>query len=619
MLSRVIVSGEIMRLVQASVTGDNEVEAGPASNRVGGIRTKLAVVGALVAAVAFGVAEQQANMHHLPVLTGVSGMSAPWLVLPFLLGAVRPGRAGVALLGFAAACLAVGAYVAMSGDPTEGLSSGHSHLSLSLGGSATFLALVVFAHAPLFLGAAVSGPLYAVLGRRWRVSRRWPPALAVTAPVMLEPAARWLASYSVLFWAPDPPVAWAEAVAGLALTAAAIAAALRGGVQERPGVVSQGGRRRPLRRLGARAFCIAGTAVVASGVVVFCAPPVFPQVYAAGNGALALALAPDGRTLYVVNYSYRVRKSYNYSLETPATVTPIDTATMQARRPIEIAPAGWEINDALVTRDGRTMYALVSDINSTRDNWVAAVNLGTGARERIQVPGGADQIALSPDDRTLYVSTDDNAIMPVSTATGRPGRSIPLPPGPDGGATPDYLALAPDGRTMYVVLDGSSNTVDGYNSDDELVAVDTVTGRVTAWAYRPHDVNGIALAPDGRTLYLTINGDAYDGDIEPGERYLIALNTAAGSLVGKPVALSDGPVAPAVTPDGRDLIVLGLESVTLTRLAPGTGAPSGPVSVGDWFLSPTYTDIAISPDGRTLYLAASDGTHPGGIEVIRIK
>jgi hypothetical protein len=37
------------------------------------------------------------------------------------------------------------------------------------------------------------------LGHRWRASRFWVPALAETAPVMLEPAMRWLASQSLLF------------------------------------------------------------------------------------------------------------------------------------------------------------------------------------------------------------------------------------------------------------------------------------------------------------------------------------------------------------------------------------------------------------------------------------
>jgi hypothetical protein len=68
--------------------------------------------------------------------------------------------------------------------------------------------------------------------------------------------------------------------------------------------------------------------------------------------------------------------------------------------------------------DGRAFYAVV-DNDST--SWVSSVNLRTGARTRIVVPGGTDAIALSPSGRTLYVSDGRNAIVPVATATGQAG------------------------------------------------------------------------------------------------------------------------------------------------------------------------------------------------------
>lgn len=82
---------------------------------------------------------------------------------------------------------------------------------------------MVFTSAPWFLGAIVSGPVYSRLGYRWRVSRSWRLALAATAPVILEPAVRWLATYrAVEFSWVYPPAVCAEALTGLALTGAAI-------------------------------------------------------------------------------------------------------------------------------------------------------------------------------------------------------------------------------------------------------------------------------------------------------------------------------------------------------------------------------------------------------------
>jgi hypothetical protein len=147
-----------------------------------------------------------------------------WLVLPFLAGASRASRGGVRMLRFAAALVAVGGFLTATGDPTG---NGHDPVRLfTSAAGAVFLTVV--SHLPWFLGAMVSGPLYALLGHRWRLTRSWPLALAGTVPVMLEPAMRWGTSSSgILFWGPYAPAAWAEALVGLALTAAAITFALR--------------------------------------------------------------------------------------------------------------------------------------------------------------------------------------------------------------------------------------------------------------------------------------------------------------------------------------------------------------------------------------------------------
>jgi hypothetical protein len=157
----------------------------------------------------------------------------------------------------------------------------------------------VLSHLPWFLGAMVSGPLYALLGHRWRVTRSWPLALAGTVPVMLEPALRWgVSSSGILFWGPYAPAAWVEALVGLALTAAAITFALRSRIGERSGTKPPG---RPVRRFARVTGRASWIAIVAVAVIAFCAPPVSPQLYVAGNGAEAIALTADGRTLYVVN------------------------------------------------------------------------------------------------------------------------------------------------------------------------------------------------------------------------------------------------------------------------------------------------------------------------------
>jgi len=548
----------------------------------------------LVAAAAFGAVEQRAGAGYPAFVTALSEMLAPWLVLPFLVGASRASRGNVRMLGFAVALVAIGGFLAATGDPTG---DGHDPVQTFSSG-AGFVVLAVLNHLPWFLGAMVSGPLYALLGHRWRVTRSWPLALAATGPVMLEPALRWGASFAgILFWRPYAPAAWAEALVGLALTAAAITIGLRGGIRE--GTKPAGGPVRRLARVAGRASWIA---IVAVAVVVFCAPSVSPQLYAAGNGALAMALAADGRTLYVVNESWVLRDTRTQDL--PATVTRVDTGRMRAATSVDVGgPKGRSVSvgQAIVTRDGQTLYMV--DFYG-----MVAVHLRTGSRTAIRVPGGADCMVLSPDGTTLYVSTDDDRIVPVVAATGRLGRPIQLPRSRAKGATPDFLALTADGKILYAELSGASFL-------DEVVGVNLVTGRAVPLDYQAEDGRGMVLAPDGRTLYLITNGDSYDGDVVPGEHHLIAVRTAAGKQVGQPLALSDGPHDLAITLDGRALYIMSDKTVVRVPLAPATGGLAAPpTTVIGWLGNQVENALAISPDGRNLYVAGEDG-----IQLIRLN
>src|SRR5262245_53586294 len=81
----------------------------------------------LAAAVAFGALDQYIGSLYSQFGTAVSGMSAPWLLLPFAVGAVQPSRVRAAWLGLAATWLAVAAYVLMIDSPMESV-----HLTLRL-------------------------------------------------------------------------------------------------------------------------------------------------------------------------------------------------------------------------------------------------------------------------------------------------------------------------------------------------------------------------------------------------------------------------------------------------------------------------------------------------------
>jgi len=550
----------------------------------------LAVVGVLVAAAAFGAVEQWAGTGHSAFVTALGGMAAPWLVLPFLVGASRASRGGARVHGFAVALVAVIGFLTANAGPVQALTSGPSAVLWAM-----------LDQLPWLFGAVVSGPVYGLLGYRWRVTRSWPVALAVSAPVMLEPALRWwLSSRGMLIWAPYAPVAWAEALAGLVLTAAAITIGLRGGMCERPDAKRPGG---PVRRLARVAGRLGVIAIVVVGVVSYLLPLVSPQLYLAGNTGTPVALTADGRALYIVSQpSSGFRAVWSPNL--PTIVTRVDTASMRAETSVVAAPLGTgnEPTQAIVTRDDQTLYMV--------DRWdgvgLMAVHLRTGSLITIPVPGGADSMVLSPDGTTLYVSTSDDTIVPVAAATARPGHPIQLPRGQEKGATPDFLALTANGKILYVDQQWSP----GDSLLDELVGVNLATGKAVPFDYRGRDGSGMVLAPDGRTLYLVTEDYSADGDPR-----LIAVSTATGKQVSQSLALSDIPLDLAVTPDGRALYIAGTNTVARVPLSIATGGPAAqPTTVIGWLGNQLEWALNISPDGRNLYV---DGF--GAIQLIRLK
>jgi hypothetical protein len=137
------------------------------------------VIGGLV----FGAGDQYLGTTHAVNVMGwwsisVSQLSAPWLILPFLVGATqgRPRRAAMA--GSVITLSALAGYFAMTLSPMEGV-----HFSLvSLRG-------LLGTNQLNEIGGLVFGPLFGWLGYRWHARRSWLAAALVTGALCLEPIA----------------------------------------------------------------------------------------------------------------------------------------------------------------------------------------------------------------------------------------------------------------------------------------------------------------------------------------------------------------------------------------------------------------------------------------------
>ena len=161
------------------------------TDTVEGYRCFVAFLLAAILGLAFGAADQYlGSMSWLgPWASTAAQMSAPWLVAPFLIGTTQPRARNAAALGLVITASALLGYFAMTYSPMEIHPWSFHRFTTGI------VAVTTRGwYNPLYiLGGLVTGPLFGLLGQRWRVRRSWVSASLVAGVLCLEPLARWTA------------------------------------------------------------------------------------------------------------------------------------------------------------------------------------------------------------------------------------------------------------------------------------------------------------------------------------------------------------------------------------------------------------------------------------------
>jgi YVTN family beta-propeller protein len=188
-------------------------------------------------------------------------------------------------------------------------------------------------------------------------------------------------------------------------------------------------------------------------------------------------------------------------------------------------------------------------------------------------------MAVSPDDRHVYIAGVGGAVSVMDAATGAVTGTIPTRYGVSG------LAIGPDGAHLYAT-DGASDTVS---------VIDAAANAVTATIPVGPNPLGAAVSPDGRTVYVAEDSD-------PGTLTVIDSGTAA---ITRRIAVGGNPAAVAVTPDGRSAYVTSDASNTVSVIDTDTGVVTASVPVGQYPGAGQYPQaVTIAPDGRHAYVAS---------------
>jgi|GEM_PF-1014489 len=229
--------------------------------------------------------------------------------------------------------------------------------------------------------------------------------------------------------------------------------------------------------------------------------------------------------------------------------------------------------------------------------WVSVLALlliagigGCGARGTL-VAGRAGRTA---GPVTVYVANAaDGTVTPILAASNTAGKPIRV------GPVPALIAISPDGQTAYVL--GSGSVLPGAAAPVTLTAIRTATNRpgrivtvcaggnlTAATGINP---DTIAVTPDGRTVYVSC----------PGEVVPVRAGADAAS---EPIRIASAG-ALAMAADGRTVYVANSDGDTITPISTATGEPGQPITVG-----PSPDAMAVTPDGTTVLVLTGAGVTP---------
>jgi DNA-binding beta-propeller fold protein YncE len=295
------------------------------------------------------------------------------------------------------------------------------------------------------------------------------------------------------------------------------------------------------------------------------------------------------------------------------------------------------------TADGRSVYVAAEGGAAalTRDRATGALRPAVSPSARACIAAGAsshcatddgalsgaDALAISPDDRFVYVGAANAAAV---SAFGR---------GPHG-------VLVPLARSVRGPARGNRHqSIPYFGCVSGVTLVRTSQPRCGAHIRGLNGVAALVVSPDGRSLYavsyglapgedsvVTLQRDPRTGALRP----LSGNGSCVQSLPGRdcpPVAGLEGATAITISPDGRFVYVASELSGAVRGFArdSSTGALRPLDRSGGCVSSGNRTDddvrcevtipqlagarsLALSPDGRELYVAAFD---PGAVVVLR--
>jgi DNA-binding beta-propeller fold protein YncE/predicted Ser/Thr protein kinase len=275
-----------------------------------------------------------------------------------------------------------------------------------------------------------------------------------------------------------------------------------------------------------------------------------------------------------------------------------------------------------------------------------------GSCTRLRTLRGAESVAVSDDGRSVYVAAsigaavtvfdrdvDTGAVQPQSRPGGCFARAIKTCARARGLGRADSVAVSPDDRNVYVTSYDTDAllTFDRNRRSGALVQKQGRAGCVASPAMRGcgevHAMDGpeaVTVSPDGKNVYVGAGEDdavlVFDRDADSGaltrreDRSGCVSATGTGGTCGLAPGLdiSDGTKSIAVSPDGHTVYAAsGKNGIVVAFKRDKTGGLTAIAGV-EGCISPSGTGgrcahapraggavgVTVSPDGRNVYVAS---------------
>jgi len=284
------------------------------------------------------------------------------------------------------------------------------------------------------------------------------------------------------------------------------------------------------------------------------------------------------RTMYAVRFSPDGRTLSAAIALAPAGGTVIRRFDARTGRPLgKGTHVSRDLVTLILTRDGRRLVTTGVDEESV-------VSDARTLRPLKRLPVGAEQAALSPDDRTMLVGGRDGSVRFLDLDTGRVRRAS----GRHAGAVVES-AFSADGRTAITAGEDGQLIVWDVKRSSAGETLEGHAGQIT----------GLAISRDSSTLYTTsLDGKVLVWDLAGARRLGRPFEAGRGSSDVPRYALSpDGRVLALGQSDGNVALV---DARTLRGISEFEVAPNGPVR-GLAYV-PRSEQLVVAGDGGFLAL-----------------